>query len=88
MKEAMACGVPVVGANIGGIPEAIVDKETGLLFEANDPKDMVEKIKILVKDARLRKKLGEDSRKVAIQKFDFKNCAKSAFDILKKLISG
>lgn len=34
--EAMACGKPVIGANIGGIPELIDDKKTGLLYEAGN----------------------------------------------------
>ncbi|MFJ8245277.1 N-acetyl-alpha-D-glucosaminyl L-malate synthase BshA [Peribacillus asahii] len=36
LLEAMACGVPGIGTNIGGIPEVIVDGETGFLCEVGD----------------------------------------------------
>lgn len=36
LLEAMACGVPAIGTNIGGIPEVIVDGETGYLCEVGD----------------------------------------------------
>lgn len=42
--ESQALGTPVIGANIGGIPELIKDKNTGLLFESGNSKDLREKI--------------------------------------------
>lgn len=40
--EAFAQGVPVVGAHIGGIPELVVDGETGVLFESGDEQSLTE----------------------------------------------
>jgi glycosyltransferase involved in cell wall biosynthesis len=42
--EAFALGVPVLAARIGGIPELVIDGETGLLFEAGDSADLHAKI--------------------------------------------
>lgn len=44
LLEAMACECPVVGARTGGISDIIVDHETGLLFEPENPGDIAEKI--------------------------------------------
>ncbi|WP_028775877.1 N-acetyl-alpha-D-glucosaminyl L-malate synthase BshA [Shimazuella kribbensis] len=50
--EAMACGVPTVGANIGGIPEVVIHGETGYLAELGDVDNMAnDAIKILKDDA-------------------------------------
>ena len=43
--EAYSYGKPVIGSNIGGIPEIINDNSTGFLFEANNPKDLKAQIK-------------------------------------------
>ena len=47
LLESMACGKPVVGANIGGIPEHINHGEDGLVFEPGNHHDLAEKINFL-----------------------------------------
>lgn len=42
--EAYACGKPVIGANIGGIPEMLKDGDTGLIFESGSIHDLAEKL--------------------------------------------
>ena len=49
----------VIGADIGGIPELVIDGETGLLFTAGDPDDLREKISRLLADPRLGRDLAE-----------------------------
>ena len=43
----MACGTPVLGANVGGIKYSVKDNETGFLIPPNDPEASAEKIKLL-----------------------------------------
>ena len=46
--ESMACGTPVLGANVGGIKYSVKDNETGFLIPPNDPEALAEKIKLLL----------------------------------------
>ena len=55
--EAMAAGVPVIGTNVGGIPEIIQDCENGLLVEPDDPPELGKAIVRLLKHEDLRERL-------------------------------
>ncbi len=48
--EAMACGTPVIGANVGGIKYSVVDGKTGLLVEPKKPAELAGKIDFLYQD--------------------------------------
>ena len=58
-------GVAAVGSNSGGIPDAIIDNETGLICEAGNQKMITEKISFLLENDILRKQIGEKGRKRA-----------------------
>jgi phosphatidylinositol alpha-1,6-mannosyltransferase len=60
--EANACGRPVVGARAGGVPDAIVPGETGLLVEPDDPEGLAEAIIELLQDPALATRLGKQGR--------------------------
>ncbi len=69
LLEAAACGLPNLAANVDGIPEAVSDGQTGLLFESEDHLMLANRMLILLKDQALRQKLGEASRRGAIASF-------------------
>lgn len=60
--EAMAHGRPVVGGDVGGIPEMVVDGETGLLVPPKCPEKLAEAIHRLLGEKPLRERLGACSR--------------------------
>ena len=60
--EAMACGVPAVGARAGGVPDVIRHGENGLLFTPGDLGDLTENLRRLLTDDVLRKRLGRQAR--------------------------
>jgi sulfoquinovosyltransferase len=62
--ESMASGVPVVGANAGGIPSLIVDAKDGFLVEPGDTDTYVSRLKQL-QDKRFRTEMGKAARKEA-----------------------
>lgn len=60
--EAFAMGKPVIGSNIGGIPEMVIDGETGLLFEPGNHEDLKEKIDYLLNNALKIVEMGKKAR--------------------------
>jgi glycosyltransferase involved in cell wall biosynthesis len=70
IAEAMASGKPVIGTRVGGIPESIIDDETGFLVERGDEVAMAEKILCLLDNPTLRANMGRKARQVAEAKFD------------------
>ena len=60
--EAMAAGRPVVGSRVGGIPEMIVDGETGILVPPKDPHSLARGLERLVGSPELRRALGQAGR--------------------------
>lgn len=59
--EALHCGLPVVASSVGGIPDMIEDGVNGMLVDVDDPRDLASKIKLLLDDNQLRRKLSENS---------------------------
>jgi glycosyltransferase involved in cell wall biosynthesis len=60
--EALACGVPQVATNVGGIPEAVREGATGLLCPPDDPDRMAQCIVRLLSDSALRARMSRASR--------------------------
>ena len=59
ITEAMGCGLPVISTRTGGIPEIVVDGETGLLARAGDPESLADAILDLAGDPVRRREMGE-----------------------------
>ncbi len=73
--EAAFCGLPAMGSDVEGIPEAIQEGVTGLLFPAGSPATLAEALKLLVNDESLRERLGAAAMKRARQEFTIETCA-------------
>lgn len=67
--EAMACGVPVISSNAGGLPEVIEDNVSGLLIEVGDYHGIAKSAIELLKDESRRKAMGIAARKRAVEMF-------------------
>jgi len=60
--ESFAYGKPVIGSNIGGIPELVVEGETGMLFQPGDHQQLREKMLYLFNNPSMIEKLGRNAR--------------------------
>src|SRR5208282_1359804 len=67
--EAMAAGVAVVAAAVGGLPELVCDGETGVLVTPGDPDTMANVIVTLLLDENQRNRLGEAGRRRVRERF-------------------
>jgi glycosyltransferase involved in cell wall biosynthesis len=67
--EAAAHGLPVVGTRIGGTPEAVEDKVTGLLVDRGDAQALAHAIEQLLADPDLRARLGRQAADVVAKRF-------------------
>ena len=72
VTEAMAVGRPVIGANSGGIPEQIVDGETGFLVPERSPEVLADRMMRLAQDSELRHRMGTAAWQRAEACFDEK----------------
>jgi glycosyltransferase involved in cell wall biosynthesis len=65
--QAVATGLPVIGANAGALPELIHDNQNGFLVATYDYKDLAKRMNELAGSVSLRKKFGEESRKISLE---------------------
>jgi len=69
--ESQAMGVPVVASTVGGIPEVVVDGETGLLVPPDDPPALARALIRVLSDRELRQRLGRQGRAHVEANFDW-----------------
>lgn len=83
--EASACGKPIVATDAGGIRDAVLENETGLIVPDGDIAAISTKIIRLLDDQALAKKLGDRGREYA-QENDWKVIAKKFIELYEKAI--
>ncbi len=67
--EAMACGVPVVASNVGGLPEVVIDDVTGYLHPPDAIERMAESATRILLDPALHARLARDGQRLAVERF-------------------
>lgn len=84
--EAMAAGLPLIGSDIHGIRDYLVDGITGYSFRPDSVEGVYSAVKRIYEDAEFRKKCGEVNRKTA-KRFDMENCRKAMEKLYESQIS-
>ena len=82
--EAMEAGLPIIASDVGGISEAVVDGKNGFLVN-NNAEDISKKLTILLSNFELRKKMGEESRKILEEKFSVQSMILKIQKIYEKI---
>lgn len=84
--EAMAMGIPVIGSDIGGIPDVIDDSINGFLVEPKSITDIADKVIKLLSDKKLRNKFIKNAKKKVKEKFDWNNIALDIENVINEVI--
>ncbi|MEA3329937.1 MAG: glycosyltransferase family 4 protein [Nanoarchaeota archaeon] len=85
--EAMACGIPVIGTSVGGVPEVISNGEEGYLVPPNEPTELSKRIDWLLKSKIKRNNLGNKGVEKSQRKFALNKTVEKLMGIHKSAIS-
>jgi glycosyltransferase involved in cell wall biosynthesis len=72
LKEAMACGLPVLASAVGGIPELVEHEHTGILLRPRDAVSLADALQRLSTDRALCERLGEAAREKVAREFNLR----------------
>lgn len=84
--EAMACGTPVIGSNVGGIKYTVVDGETGALVPPEDPVALAAKIEQLVNNPSILQQLGKNALRRVNNYFTWSHVADKLSSLYVKMM--
>lgn len=84
--EASAAGLPILATKHAGIPDVIIDGETGLLVEEHDVKGMAENMLKLLKNTNIVKELGENGKKNIAENYTLDKHIKILNDLILKTL--
>jgi len=85
--EALACGVPVVGTRVGGIPEIVRDGCTGLVVEQGNAAALAAAIGELLTNAERRAEMAGNCRRVALEEYTLEMQARRYVGVYESLLS-
>ncbi|WP_454802325.1 glycosyltransferase family 4 protein [Mucilaginibacter phyllosphaerae] len=84
--EAMACGTPVIGSNVGGIKYSVVDGETGALVEPHNPVMLADKLRWMLSSPALLDRMSENAIWRVNRYFTWARVAAHVSDMYRRLI--
>lgn len=82
---AYAFGKPVVATKVGGIPDMVIDGQTGLLVPPNDAYSLAEAIITLLKDESKRRQMGHQARNFAETELSWSRIAQKIFEVYQQV---
>ena len=91
LLQALAMARPVVGTTVGGIPEVVIEAETGLLVPARNPKSLAQALGRLQANPNYRQELGRRGRELVVERFSLEQMAvelESVYDALQNRPAG
>jgi len=87
IAEAMYSGLPVVATNVGGIPEIVIDGETGILIPPIDAGAIAKALIYLIENPHIAKKMGKKGKEVVLSRFTGEVYAKKLEELYISLLT-
>lgn len=84
--EAMACEVPVIVSDVDGLKEVVVNNETGFVIPKKSPKEIANKIKILIENNDIVKKFKKNARDRVLKLYDWNKNVENMIKIYEELL--
>lgn len=81
LLEAGLAGLPLIGTHVGGIPEVVKHKKTGLLVTPNNPGHITHALRKLIENDSLRKTFGENAQNLVMKNFTIENMVTQTFTL-------
>lgn len=88
LLEAMAAGKPVVASRVGGVPEAVVEGQTGLLVPPGDPAALAEALLALLEDPARAAAMGAAGRRHVAERFGMARMVEETQTVYEELLRG
>ena len=87
IKEAFFLKIPVIATSVGGIPELVQDKDTGILTESENPQMLLKKINELISDKSLQTRLSSNGYDYVLENFTWKKILPKYIEFYKNLLN-
>jgi glycosyltransferase involved in cell wall biosynthesis len=84
LLEAGQAGLPVIASNVGGIPEIVEDRKTGILTKPRDVEAIHTALKNLINNKRKRQELGDNLHKKVVNSFTLKKMVEKTMEVYEK----
>jgi len=85
--EAMAAGKPVVATAVGGVPDIVIEGETGFLVSPGDDEALARRLGQVLADGSLRARLGRRAREVARERFHVERIARQYYELYGRVLA-
>lgn len=86
--EAMRGGIPVLASAVGGVPEAVLHMNTGLLVDNSNKEEIVQSLDLIISSEPMRDAMGRQGRKCFEDGFTFEMMLKSTLDVYVHALHG
>ncbi|MCX7625848.1 MAG: glycosyltransferase, partial [Candidatus Sumerlaeaceae bacterium] len=87
LLEGMAARLPIVATRVGGNPEAVLDKETGLIVEPHDPQSMARALEQILEDPEQARLMGIKGRERVEQLFSYEAMMRGLMELYEELLT-